>query len=71
MSHCALSVLSNPGTISLQDGALLRLNVKLTLYTRSPVDSISNASVSGFEFSMVGCIATPSEDNGVRVTLKV
>jgi len=47
------------------------MNRKLTLYTRSPAGTIANASVSGFEFTMVGCIATTPEDNGEPVTLKV
>lgn len=71
MSHCALPILSNPGAMNRQDGALLKLNRKLTLYTRSPADTIANASVSGVEFTMVGCIATTPEDNGEPVTLKV
>jgi len=71
MSHCALPILSSPGAASRQDGALPRMNRKLTLYTRSPAGTIANASVSGFEFTMVGCIATTPEDNGEPVTLKV
>lgn len=67
MRHSAPSVLSYPGNISLQ----LKITQKLTLNSRPPFDSMSKASVSGFEFTMVGRIATPSEANGETVTVKL
>lgn len=46
-------------------------NVKLTTYSAPPFGLMSKASVSGFDFTMVGATATPSEDNGETATVKV
>lgn len=62
-------MLSNPGNISLQL-KLLKLNLQLTLNSRPPFGSMLKASVSGFDFTMVGRTATP-EANGETVTLKL